>query len=207
MSTLGDGLQSRSGSGTLPEDVPRVTMLTPTIEGREELLAECIASVQAQTEEVAHLVWMDAARAGPAVCRQRMLDLVQSEFVAFVDDDDLLDPHHVESLMALLQNGQSLADLAWSRCRMQFGPGVAQFRIAPGMRPDYKALVTSGRNFIPVTVVARTSAIREAGGFRSEDRYEDYELWKRMLGLGHRFAHLGQETWTYRVLGENRTHA
>jgi len=185
------------------QGVPRVTLLTPTIEGRERQLAEAAASVQAQTEEVAHLIWLDDARMGPAWCRQRMLDLVQSEFVAFLDDDDLIDPIHVEALMALLANGKSLADLAWSRCRVEGAP--PGFRLGQPIRPDYNALARGGRNWIPVTVVARTASIRAAGGFDPADRYEDYELWRRMLHQGQRFAHLPTETWTYRFHGDNRT--
>lgn len=188
--------------------VPRVSILTPTIEGREELLAEAADSVRAQTEEAAHLIYLDTLREGPAVCRTRMLDLVQSEWVGFLDDDDLLDPEHVELLMALLDNGGDPPDLAWSRCRTLFAPGVPHVRIAQGLRPNYAELLRPGaRNFIPVTVLARTESIRRAGGFDPADRYEDYALWCRMLRQGARFAHLPQPTWTYRFLGENRTHA
>lgn len=188
------------------EEVPRVSILTPTIEGREQLLVEAAASVQAQTEEVAHLIYLDTQREGPAVCRNRMLDLVQSEWVGFLDDDDLLDPEHVEALMALLANGGEPPDLAWPRCRTQFADGVPQTRIAQGLRPDYRQLLNGGRNFIPITVIARTDSIRAAGGFDPADRYEDYELWRRMLRQGQRFVHLPHATWTYRFLGENRTH-
>lgn len=187
------------------DDMPRVTIITPSIEGREELLVEATATVISQTEEVAHLVWLDAAREGPAVCRQRLLDRVQTEWVGFLDDDDLLDPHHVEVLMALLDS-PARPDLAWSRCRTWNAEGVEAARIMQTMRPDYRALQRDGsRNFIPVTVVARTDSIRAAGGFRAADRYEDYELWRRMLGLGQKFVYHPFATWTYRFLGENRT--
>lgn len=188
--------------------VPRVSILTPTIEGREKLLVEACTSVVAQTEEVAHLVYLDTLREGPAVCRNRMLDLVQSEWVGFLDDDDLLDPEHVETLMALLDDGDDPPDLAWSRCRTEFAEGVAQVRIAQSIRrPDYVQLLRPGaRNFIPVTVIARTEAVRAAGGFDPADRYEDHALWCRMLRRGCRFAHHPHATWTYRFLGANRTH-
>lgn len=196
---------AREALATL-QPVPRVTILTPTIEGREELLTEACLSVIAQTEEVAHLVLLDTERIGPAAARNLLLDRVQSEWVGFLDDDDLLDATHVEALMALLDGSE--CDLAWPRCRTVFADGVPIIRIAQGLRPDYAQLVRPGaRNFIPVTVIARTESIRAAGGFDPADRYEDYELWCRMLRLGQRFVHHPHATWTYRFLGENRTHA
>lgn len=195
---------SRRGD-TEATPAPRVSILTSTIEGREELFAEAAASVAAQTEQVAHLTWLDVDREGPAVCRNRLLALCRSEFVGFLDDDDLLDPTHVASLMPLLANGASLADLAWSRCRVTAAPGVFAPRIAQPLRPDYNTLLRGGRNFIPVTVIARLASIKAGGGFDPGDRYEDYELWRRMLSQGQRFAHLPVETWTYRFLGANRT--
>jgi glycosyltransferase involved in cell wall biosynthesis len=190
---------------TTLQGVPRVTILTPTIEGREELLVEAALSVRSQTEEAAHLIYLDTEHHGPAWCRNQLLERVQSEWVGFLDDDDLLDPTHVEALMALLEVGG--ADLAWSRCRCVFADGVPPIRIAQGLRPNYADLVKPGaRNFIPVTVIARTSSIREAGGFDPADRYEDHALFCRMLNRGQRFVHLPHATWTYRFLGANRTH-
>lgn len=189
------------------EDVPRVTILTPTIEGREGLLVEAVESVRAQTEEVAHLVYLDTQRQGPALARNLLLERVQTEWVGFLDDDDLLDAEHVETLMALLADGGAPPDLAWSRCRTFFADGVHPIRIAQGLRPDYSQLLRPGaRNFIPVTVIARTEAVRAAGGFDPADRYEDYALWCRMLRQGRRFVDHPHVTWTYRFLGENRTH-
>lgn len=214
VSPLGDieapGLSPLGDAGATPtlEAVPRVTILTPTIEGREELLVEAVQSVRAQTEEVAHFVYLDTERQGPAVGRNLLLERVQTEWVGFLDDDDLLDAEHVETLMALLSNGGEPPDLAWSRCRTFFADGVHPIRIAQGLRPDYAQLLRPGaRNFIPVTVIARTEAVRAAGGFDPADRYEDYALWCRMLRQGRRFVDHPHVTWTYRFLGENRTHA
>lgn len=197
------------GEGTVPDEVPRVTIITPTIEGREELLAEAAASVQAQTEECAHLIFLDTERIGPAHARNHLLALVQSEWVGFLDDDDVLDPTHVEALMALLANGGPHADLAWPRCRTLFAEGQPVVRIFQPIRGagDIAGMLRGGRNWIPVTVLARTEAVRQAGGFHSADRYEDWSLWARMHALGHRFVHLPQATWTYRFLGDNRTHS
>lgn len=184
----------------------RVTMITPSLPERGDLLHEARLSVGTQTEPVRHLSMVDVAGVGPAAIRNKLLDLVETPFVGFLDDDDILDPEHVEVLMALLENGRSLADMAWSRCRTYFAPGVPVVHVLQPMRLDYDAMFRAGRNWIPVTVLARTESVRQAGCFDPADRYEDFELWRRMHAAGMRFAHHPYVTWTYRFLGENRTH-
>lgn len=177
-----------------------ITVITPSLPGRAHLLEQCQASVAAQTVPVVHLIRVDVDRAGPAVLRSELLDEAQTELVAFLDDDDLIDPDHLEALAEILED--SGADLAWSWHRTE-GASVSTPR--PRSQQHALALMQGGRNVIPVTVLARREAILEAGAFQPSDRYEDYALWLRMLELGHRFAYLRRETWTYRLLGGNRT--
>ncbi len=180
----------------------RVSVLTPTREGREERLVEAIASVQAQTYPAeSHLVLLDADREGPAVARNALLAVAETPLVAFLDDDDLLDPDHLERLVDRLVRDD--ADVAWSWCRTT---GVDAPTIPrPRNDREFATLMRGGRNCVPVTVVARLAAIAAAGCFDPVDRYEDYALWMRMLRLGASFACERRETWTYRFLGENRT--
>lgn len=62
------------------------------------------------------------------------------------------------------------------------------------------------RNFIPVTVLARTAMVREAGGFQPHpdengDPCEDWGLWLAMHAAGCRFGHLPVRTWRW-TLGD-----
>lgn len=178
-----------------------VAIITPTIEGREHLLSEACQSVVTQTVEVSHHIALDGSRAGPAAIRNAILQLLSSEWVGFLDDDDLLDPDHVATLLAAVE--QDEADLAFSWHRRE---GTAPETPRVDEWGDYAyGTMLGGRNLIPVTVVARREAILAAGGFRSEDRYEDYALWMRMLDQGCTFTCVPRETWTYRCLGNNRT--
>lgn len=178
-----------------------VSVITPSLPGRTRELAECMQSVAAQTVPVVHLIRADVDRVGPAVIRTELLDEAQPGLVAFCDDDDLLDPDHVETLAAAL--AESGFELAWSWHRTA-GLG-APHTPRPRSMGEARRYLAGGRNVIPVTVVARREAILEAGAFHPMDRFEDYALWMRMLALGHRFAYVKRETWTYRFLGENRT--
>lgn len=182
-------------------------IITPSIEGREHLLAECAESVKRQTIPVQHHIALDVTRAGPAAMRSAVLGVLDPgvEYVGFVDDDDLLDPFHVELLARELEDG---ADLAFSWHRTITGEGCQP---APQVERvsewgDYAyGVMLGGRNLIPVTVLARRDLVVEAGAFRTTDRYEDYALWMRMLELGATVSVVSRETWTYRFLGANRT--
>jgi glycosyltransferase involved in cell wall biosynthesis len=179
-----------------------VTVITPTRSGREVVLLEAVDSVQAQTHPAAaHFVGLDADRAGPAAMRNALLGEVLTPLVAFLDDDDLLDPAHLETLLSEME--RSGADVAWSWHRTEGRTAVSTPR--PRNDRDMRRYMRQGRNVIPVTVLARLDAINEAGGFQSADRYEDYSLWCRMLDLGARFSLVKRETWTYRFLDDNRT--
>lgn len=177
-------------------------VITPTIKGREALLIGCSESVARQTIGTSHHIGMDATMAGPAVIRNAILGLVQHEYVAFVDDDDVLDPEHCELLLGACLDHN--ADLAYSWHRTEGATPIVP-RVEWG--DEAHGLMLTGRNLIPVTVVARREALLEAGGFNPADRYEDFELWLRMLHAGCSFVTVPRETWTYRMLGGNRTWA
>lgn len=181
-----------------------VTVITPTIPSRHELLAEAAMSVHRQTlAGVTHSILLDAHGDGPAATRNELLRTVRTPYVAFLDDDDLLEPEHLEVLLDRLE--LSDASVAYSYCNV-IGPAAVSVP-RPPRDGDVWRLMERGRNVIPITVLARTDAIRAGGCFYSEDRYEDYALWMRLRALGHDFALEPRVTWTYRMLGENRTHA
>lgn len=178
-----------------------ITVLTASLPERAEQLADAIESVEAQTLTAhEHKVWLDDAREGPAACRNRLLAKTGSEFVAFLDDDDVLYPQHLE-VLAIAQN-ETDADLVFSW--HDGGPGVPRYE---SWDASAYWTITNGRNVIPVTVLARTAAIREAGCFDPADRYEDHALFLRMLALGMTFVCVPQVTWWYRINGDGRTYA
>lgn len=180
-----------------------VAILTPTIRGRGSWLAEAAASVLNQTMPAQHLIWCDTREDGPAVTRNRLLAACRGKpFVGFLDDDDLLDVDHVETLMHALRHTD--ADLAFSWHRT-LGDRVAHTPRVDTFDDWAYGTMLGGRNIIPVTVIAKRDSIMDAGAFDPADRYEDHALWLRMLDRGARFIVVPRETWTYRFHGGNRT--
>lgn len=181
-----------------------VSVITPTLDWRRELLDEAKQSVLDQTVECQHLICVDGVHHGPALVRNALLQQAQrlgSEYVAFLDDDDLLDADHVEVLLTAMESDRS--DLAFSWYR-SIGATPETPRYEAWDDHAYGTML-GGRNVIPITVVARLDAICDAGGFNPNDRYEDHALWLRMLDRGSGFSIVPRETWTYRMLGGNRT--
>lgn len=175
-----------------------ITVVIPTIPGREQLLARALESVYAQTlPATAVVVELDDDRQGAAVTRNRALDRAATEWVAFLDDDDVLYPDHLKRLAryALLSG----VDVAYPGYDCDNDP-VNCFGI-----PFDPALLRR-RNFIPVTALCRTQLVAQAGGFQPHpddngDPCEDWGLWLAMLNIGAKFGHLPIRTWRWNLGG------
>lgn len=179
-----------------------VTVLIPTIDGRHDELRRAIASVHEQAyADCVIEIQLDRDREGAAATRNRALERVATEWVAFLDDDDELYPAH---LRACLRNAHfSKADVVYPGYDTIGEDPVNCFGI-----PFSPALLRR-RNYIPVTVLARTTLVKQVGGFvehpdENGDPCEDWGLWLRLLDAGAKFSHLAAKTWLWRVAGGTR---
>ena len=174
----------------------RVAVVTPSLPERESFRAECIASVNAQTAQpITHLVMLDYERVGPATMLNRMLPsclAAGAEWIAQLADDDLMDAHHLEILVAHSTD----ADIVYSYCRVE----------GRGFNPNspFDADRLRRENYIPATTMIRAGLCDELG-WRSDSAYgfEDWDFWLRALDAGARFVCVPEQTWTYRFHGSN----
>lgn len=180
---------------------PGVTVVIPSITPRTKLLHRALDSVLAQRYTAdAIVVEVDRDHSGAAETRNRGLAKVDTQWVAFLDDDDTMGPDHLAEL----------TEYAWDH------PGVdlvyPWFTVVDGFDPfpayegkPFDPAVLEHVNHIPVTVLARTSVIRTAGGFQELNRStapgastcDEWGAWKAMLAAGATFAHLPKRTWFY----------
>lgn len=178
-----------------------ITVITASLPTRPAMLAECVASVCAQTEPAAaHLVGIDHIRAGSSATRNALLEAVRTEYVAVLDDDDVALPHHLASLMATARTG---ADVVYSDPIVEGRSGWSPF--GP-FDPDR----LRRESYIPATALLRTELVLDLGGWRdsSEVRngWEDWDLYLRLLDAGASFAHVPDRTWRYRFHDGNKTY-
>lgn len=195
---------------------PLVTVVIPTIPGRDELLARAVSSALKQTVACNLLVQEAAENEGAAETRNRALGLVTTPWIAWLDDDDELYPDHVESL--LMEAFIKDADLVYPGMRIigmndplavDNGDGIWVNPYGVPFGPIQEAHLRKHGNFIPITYLVKTECVKKAGGFpipfsKEWPRdCEDYGLLLKMLDQGVRIVHLKKRTWIYHVHGKN----
>lgn len=164
-----------------------VTVVTPAIETRFDLLAECIESVKNQTHKPhAHLVSVDYGRIGGARNLNNLIDAATTEWVAPLADDDVLYPNHLQALLDASEG----ADMVYSWCDV-----TGRGNWNPNSHFDPKRLRVSP--YIPATVLLRKSAWEELGGF-PDVVCEDHAFQIKMLDANKKIVCAPIVTWNYR---------
>jgi hypothetical protein len=178
-----------------------ITVVTATCPGREALLAECMASVDAAG--LPQIVDMDEDREGPAAVRNRLAELVTTPWVVFLDDDDLLYPRYAEIVAPHFEH----SDMVYTGWDLEGAEDPQPIPLDP--------FLLSWRNTIPVTAAVRTEVFRAVGGFSVDHTLEDHGLWKAILlawdaeqgRCRYRITYEPAVAWRYRRFPGSRTEA
>jgi glycosyltransferase involved in cell wall biosynthesis len=177
-----------------------ITVCIATIPPRAKKLRQALGSVVVQTlQPAAIVVEYDHDRTGAAATKNRALAKADTEWVAFLDDDDLFLPHHLEALHAAAQREN--ADVVYSI------PEVPQ---RPDKRdPDgrygvpFDAAELRRRSYIQTTSLVRTKLFQETGGFQTPPGcdYDDWGAWLALLDRGAHFVHHPEVTFIWNHWG------
>lgn len=171
-----------------------ITVLTASVPKRAGMLVEAMASVAAQTLQPArHLVAVDYERRGGAATYNQLLKKVDTQWFCCLDDDDLLDPRHLERLA--LEESLADVDVVYSYCRSD--GGTFDWYNQPF---DKDRLWSSSP--VPITALCRTSLAKKVKGFPETWDY-DRGLWQNIWTAGGKFQTVEEATWTYRIHGDN----
>jgi hypothetical protein len=188
-----------------PPGTGTVALLTASRPDRSAMLAEQLATVAAQTVRPdVHLVGVDHPGQGPAeILNGLAARAPATTWVAFCDDDDLLEPTHLEVLLGAsggIARGEPLdvVHSAW------FTSGRDGWGWDEVHDPGTCSLVTPERNTVPSCALVRREAFLAVGGFPAT-RPHDWALWLELKAAGAAFGCVHQPTWTYRWHGDNRS--
>lgn len=209
-----------AGSST----TPLVSVVVPT-KDRPALLREALASIAAQSlRSVEAVVVDDAGRPvddvvsefafaralahdvnrGLAAARNTALGAARGSYIAYLDDDDVFLPNHLETLVGALE--RSGAALAYSDAVMvRIEDGVERGR-AVRVSPDFSPDRLLYENLFPVIcAVHRRDVVEACGLFDEELRtpLEDWEYWLR-VSRAHEFLHVPEATVEVRERASGR---
>lgn len=118
---------------------------------------------------------------GVSNARNLGLEHVDTERVAFLDDDDVWAPNHLADLLAVAVPAE--ADLAYSgSVTITLDRDVMHVRPAPPVEGLRHALYAKNEFLTPSSVLLRTEAVRAVQGFDTElSVTADWDLWLRLL--------------------------
>lgn len=145
----------------------------------------------AQTIDVRHIARIDEDGEGPGVIRNRLLEMVETEYVTFLDADDWLEPSFAQETLAAMQPGRYVYTDWWRD-------------IVPIQVP--RCPWHTG-NFHLVTAVVPTEAALAVGGFDEDlPGMEDTDFYIKLLM--HRVCgiHLSKPLVHYRRDGGRAAH-
>lgn len=169
-----------------------ITILVPHIPVRRSELSRALASAFAQTLPPAAVhVQVDSEHAGSAATRNRALVDVHTEWVAFLDDDDQLLPHHLDELVRCAEAFS--ADVVYPGCHVAGGYDPHD-RFGQPFDPE----LLREKSYIPVTSLVRTE-LAQAAGFAPPpgSDYDDWGFYLALLDDGAKFVHHPVKTWIW----------
>lgn len=166
------------------------------------MLARALDSVCKQTRPAdAVCVAVDRDHEGEWTTRNRTLAMADTEYVAFLDDDDELLPQHLDALMARASKGD--VDLVYPWFVWRDDDNIHPNHEPVGFGRDFDAERLRGENFIPVTYLVRTELARFVGGFPAPGHDDcpgvmtDWGFLLRLLKTNARIVHVPERTWVW----------
>lgn len=197
--------------------MPRVSVITPAHEA-EKRIAQAIASVIEQTYDDWEMIVADDASAdrtadvatgagdrrvrvvrsernrGPAGARNLALEHATGELVVFLDADDRLLPHYMETMVGLYDvERERSPDVGIVACDATIvgsdGPSRATHQALHGFPHGASVTDMLRGNAVFVCALCPRAVVEEVGGFSEECRgSEDHDLWLRILQGGRRIV-------------------
>ena len=187
-------------------EFPRdVTVVIPHIPTRPNALVRAVKSAATQTiRPLDIIIATDLGREGAAGTRNRALARATTTWVAFLDDDDVLLPQHLETLLkhAEVTGG----DVVYAGCRVlnEQGQVVPQREEWGRFGMPFNAELLRSKAYLPVTCLARRELAQRAWFEAPEGSlYDDWGFYLRMLDLGAKFSHVPEVTWIWHHNGKN----
>ncbi|MFZ0181043.1 MAG: glycosyltransferase [Candidatus Dormiibacterota bacterium] len=134
---------------------------------------------------------------GIAAASNSAMDLASGEFVAFIDNDDVLRPHALYSMAAYVREHPD-ADLVYSDEDKLLPDGSFG---APTFKPDFSPDRLLAENYINHFTIVRRTTAKAVGGFREGfDGSQDHDLMLRATEAAGHIGHVPDVLYAWRMV-------
>lgn len=160
------------------------------------MLRRALQSVLNQTiQPTAIVVECDHKRTGAAATKNRALAKVDTEWVTYLDDDDVMLPHHVDAMLQVALSRRADVVYPWPQMVGGGDPRPDRFDV------PFDADELRRGSYIPTVSLIRTKLLKQAGGFQCPPGsiYDDWGAYLALLDVGARFHHLPKRTWRWHI--------
>lgn len=218
---------AREEEGARVPDLPLVSVIVRTF-NRPRFLQECLQSILAQTyRNIEVVVVNDGGQdvepvlaelrpfvritavvheqpAGRPKALNAGLSQAKGDYIAYLDDDDIYYPDHIETLVNFLRAGTyqvAYTDVRSALQRLDPESGTyVTYETRQEFCKDFDPDWLRFENYIPINAVMHSrKVIEEVGPFdETMELLEDWELWIRMSRL-YKFARVAKCTAEYRM--------
>ena len=124
------------------------------------------------------------------------IDIAQGDYIARMDADDIPFPDWLEKEMRFMEdNGYDIV----SGCGVDIdeeGNEICRSKILKNIPEKH---LMYGNFIIHSTIIAKTSMMRELGGYREFYKVEDYDMWLRVLSAGYKMGVLDDYVIFHRI--------
>lgn len=165
------------------------------------LLSRCLNSVMSQhrvPDQIA--VAVDHEGRGAAWCKNEALGMLTTDYVAVIDSDDEMLPHHLEiHERAIHEHGADMA-YSWFHTDPPGGDPFPEFFFSAPFDPEHPRHTTT-------VIVARRDMMLKVGYSAAEFGVYEDDDWRMTLGLialGAKIHHIPDRSWIWHH-GHNRT--
>jgi glycosyltransferase involved in cell wall biosynthesis len=146
---------------------------------------------------------------GVSGARNHGVRVSQADWVCFLDQDDVLLPHHLQQFAEAIEGDQNADFLYTPRFVLTLHKGTwIQEKITTCPKAEeLKSILLKRCPFPPSGICIRRSAFEKSGGF--SDRYnlaEDWEFWLRCIEEDRTFRACSLPTVCYRVHSASNSH-
>jgi hypothetical protein len=183
-----------------------ISVVIPTIPTRSgETLMRAVWSAERQSlAPTAVVIEPDTERLGASQTRQRGLQRVTTEWVAFLDDDDELLPEHLEHLLACATEQGADYVYSWYEVVGGLDP-MPQFFGRPwdNEQPHQTTITTLVRTELAQSVGFGGDPEADPNGGGAFVSGEDYRFTLGCMAAGAKIVHLPERTWFWHHHGGN----